>query len=67
MSDPNSEEVLGPNSIGTDIRIIDGEVDNRVRPMSEVIAEMREAARKRREQQQQTPPPPKENGDAGTP
>jgi hypothetical protein len=68
MSDPKRDQVFGPNSIGTDFRIIDdGEVDTRVRPMSEVIAELREKARKRREQQQQTPPPPKENSDSGTP
>jgi hypothetical protein len=65
MSDPNSEEILGPNSIGTDTRVIEGEVDRRVRPRSEVIAELRETARKRREQQ--PPTPPKDKGEPGTP
>jgi hypothetical protein len=66
MSDPKPEQVLGPNSIGTDIRIIEGPGNTTPRPMSEFIAELREQARKRREQQQ-APPPPKENGETGTP
>jgi hypothetical protein len=66
MSDPKRHTIGGADSLDTDLRIIDNpEVDTRRRPMSEVIAELREEARKRREQQ--PPTPPKESGDPGTP
>jgi hypothetical protein len=62
MNDPKPEEILGPNNIGMDIIEAEGEEDTRVRPLSEVIEELRAEARKRSEQQA---PPPKENGEPG--
>ena len=48
--------------MGVEIIEVEGEEDTRIRPLSEVIEELRAEARKRAEQQAN---PPKENGDSG--
>jgi hypothetical protein len=50
-------ELLGPTSIGADLVEMEGEEDTRVRPLSELLRELREQAEKR----------DKENGESRTP
>lgn len=50
----NQDNVLGPNSIDDELIEVTGEWDTRVRPLSELIEELRREARLR--EQQDVPP-----------
>jgi hypothetical protein len=60
-STPNTD------NLGPEIAVVEmgGEEDTRVRPLREVLRELREEAEK--DPERQVPPPPKENGDPGAP
>jgi hypothetical protein len=63
MTEPNHKaKLLGPNNLGVDIVEMGGVEDTRVRPLSEVIRELREQAEKDAEQEASVP---KGNGEPG--